>query len=302
MTGPFRYRHCGLLLESSISLPLRTDIALEPQADVTVTAGALQPGLPGYVAARRHFHFHADGSCVLHSPDGIKFHLANGRAIRVDAPAQADQRDLRAWLLGPALALVLHQRGLPPLHATAVTVAGQAVAIAGDSGHGKSTTARALARRGHLILSDDHVIIDPVTRLVPPGSAGLRLWADVAGLFADEVTESARIRPEEDKFTIRRAGLFDVQSRPLAAIFVLSPVPCDRPAIRRLSPGQAVPMLHRHVVRLRLATIMGGASAIFRWATAIARCTRVYSLLRPSDLTRLDELARLIEQCAEEGG
>ncbi len=67
--------------------------------------------------------------------------------------------DAATYLLGPVLGLFLRLRGVTCLHASAVAFGGQAVAFVGSEGAGKSTTAAALALRGHAILSDDVVAL-----------------------------------------------------------------------------------------------------------------------------------------------
>lgn len=59
--------------------------------------------------------------------------------------------------LGAPLALLLAARGRFLLHASAIEVAGRAVALVGESGAGKSTLARAAAGRGLIRLADDQL-------------------------------------------------------------------------------------------------------------------------------------------------
>ena len=56
-------------------------------------------------------------------------------------------------------ALLMQTRSCQVLHAAAVGIKGQAIAIAGASGNGKSTLAFALSQRGHRHLADDAVVI-----------------------------------------------------------------------------------------------------------------------------------------------
>ena len=88
---------------------------------------------------------------------------------------------LRLYLLGPALALLLHQRGFLVLHASAVSLDGGVVAFLGHSGHGKSTTAATLHARGAAIVADDVVAVDlgaPGGPAALPGFPLLKLWPD----------------------------------------------------------------------------------------------------------------------------
>ncbi|WP_158280145.1 hypothetical protein [Azospirillum sp. TSH100] len=298
----FRYQYGGLVLQSAAALPLAPDIDPDRPADVTVTFGPLPIPTADCVRAKPHFQMHADGTCILRTLQGIRFLFDNGRALRVEVPDGLDRRLVRSWLIGPGLGILLHQRGLPPLHACAVTLGERAVAIAGDSGAGKSTTARALMQRGHRLLAEDQAVIDPVTGRVWPGAPDLRLWAEAAGAFGDPMTEDTRLEAGEDKFTIASDRLFDPRPRPLAALFVLSSDHAvERPVAERLGSAAATASLHRYVYRLRLATFMGATPVIFHWAAALTAGVPVFALRRPRDLSRLDELAAHIERITENG-
>lgn len=305
MTETFRYRYGGLVFQSTAPLPLIGDSAGDGQGDaavdIEVTFGPLPMPQAACLRAKPHFQMYADGTAVLRSSQGIRLLLDQGRHLRLEVPDGLDSRLLQSWLVGPGLGLILHQRGTPPLHASAITLAGRAIAIAGDSGAGKSTTTRALLHRGHRLLAEDQAVIDPISKRLYPGAPDLRLWAEAARLFGDPMIEESRVGAEEDKFTIGSLRKrFDSEARPLTALFILSSDPADRPDAERLSGAAAAAALHRHVYRLRLATFMGLGPGIFRWATALAANVPVYTLRRPHDLSRLDELAAFIEQVTEQ--
>ncbi len=294
-------RYAGLVLQSPAPLPLMPEADPSRPVDVTIEFGPLPVPAAACLRARPHFHMYADGTSVLRSPDGIRMLFDGGRRLRVEVPDGLDHRLVQEWLIGPGLGLLLHQRGLPPWHACAVTLAGRAIAIAGDSGAGKSTTARALLHRGHRLLAEDQALIDPVSKQLYPGAPDLRLWAEAARHFGDPMRADAQVGAEEDKFTITSLRrLFDSEPRPLAALFILLPDTTDWPAAERLGAGRAAAALHRHVYRLRLASFMGLGRGIFRWATALAATVPVFALRRPKCLSRLDELAACIEQVTEQ--
>lgn len=58
-------------------------------------------------------------------------------------------------LVGIGLGLLLHRRGTTCLHGSVVSVHGRTIALLGDSGAGKSTTAAALVAQGGTLISDD---------------------------------------------------------------------------------------------------------------------------------------------------
>jgi hypothetical protein len=75
--------------------------------------------------------------------------------------------DLFDRLVHALLARLLGQ-GIYAIHASAVVYRGAALALAGPSGHGKTTLALGLLRRGLGLLSDEFAIVEPATRQVLP--------------------------------------------------------------------------------------------------------------------------------------
>jgi hypothetical protein len=301
MSAAGDYLYGGLIFRSSVPLPLMP-LSLDARpVDVDVAFAPLPAPTAECLRAMPHFAMYADGTAILRSPHGIRMLIDNGRALRIEVPEGVDARLVQSWLIGPGLGLIMHQRGVPPLHACAVSRAGRALAIAGDSGAGKSTTARALMERGYDLMAEDQAIIDPAHTTLFPGVTDLRLWAAAAERFGERTEERSRVGVHEDKFTISSSReRFDRTSRPLAALFVLSCEPAETPVSTRLSGGAAAHALHRHIYRQRLATFMGRGADMFGWATALAARVPVYAVRRPNDLSRLDALAAHIEQVVEQ--
>jgi hypothetical protein len=113
--------------------------------------------------------------------DETRFWLdPKGTSVWATWPAAQSLEDLATYLLGPVLGLVLRLRGVPCLHASAVTFGDSTVAFVGSEGKGKSTTAAALASRGYPVISDDIVAL--VERegsfFVLPAYPYLSLWPE----------------------------------------------------------------------------------------------------------------------------
>ena len=80
------------------------------------------------------------GACSR-STTSRRYAITAGSRIIVDAAPEVPARNVRLFLLGSAMGMLIHQRGLLPLHANAVEIDGRAVAFMGRSGAGKSTLA-----------------------------------------------------------------------------------------------------------------------------------------------------------------
>ena len=126
-------------------------------------------------------HYQLDGGGLLVVENIGRFFARGGGELLVEPAAGAPPRNLRLFLLGSAMGMLLHQRGLLPLHANAVVIGGRAVAFTGPSGAGKSTLAAWFRDFGYELLCDDVCVIaqdEAGAAVVYPGLPRLRLWRD----------------------------------------------------------------------------------------------------------------------------
>lgn len=224
------------------------------------------------------------------------FLVRSGHEIIVEPAPGVDERVLRLFVLGPALAVLLHQRGWLVLHASAVAIDGETVAFLGGRGWGKSTTAAALHARGHGIVADDvtAVRLDTGHPMVSPSFPQLKLWPEVAvSSLGDDLQALPRLHPDREKRARPVARSFPSASLPLKRIYVLGEGESQR--IEPLRPQEALVELVRHsYVSLLLQTTE--ASSHFLQCSSVVRNVPVLNLRRPRSLPALSDLARLVEE------
>ena len=227
------------------------------------------------------------------------FSLDEGREVLV-TPATSDREVLRMYLLGGIMAALLYQRGLLPIHASAVSIGGEAALFVGEQGRGKSTLAASFYGRGHQVLADDVAAIAvretgctvtpafPLVKLFP--AVGERLGCDSAShLFLHEL-ESKRGLPVEDRFC--------AQPTPLGGIFLLARG--ERPALHAVPPETSLLALLQHSCPTRLN--LPGDEAHFLACAKVARETPVFRLERPHPTEQLPTVCTLVESAMEHAG
>lgn len=131
---------------------------------------------------------------------------------------------LSLYILSEALGLILYQRGLFLLHASAVQIGEQVVIFAGVPGAGKSTTAAAFAKLGYTVLSDDMVAIDLNSGdkpMVYPAFPQIKIWQPAVEGLGYDISTLATLYPGSRKRVIRKPQNFPTKPFPLAHIFFL---------------------------------------------------------------------------------
>lgn len=180
-------------------------------------------------------------------PDGTQFWVDHRReTVWATWPETLSLEETCTYLLGPILGLLLRLRGTTCLHASAVNIAGRAVAFVGAAGTGKSTTAAAFARQSFSVLSDDIV---PVVEhddsfVVPPAYSHLCLWPDSVKALYGSPDALPRFHPnwEKRRLVLGESGThFEQHALPLGAIYLLgSPRATSPPYVERVRPRAAL--------------------------------------------------------------
>ena len=155
--------------------------------------------------------------------------------------------DVATYLLGPVMGFVLRRRSVLALHASAVCIGGQAVALCGESQAGKSTTAAALALRGIPVLCEDITpLIEEDGRFqVDPGYPRVCLWPDAVEKLFGARDALPRLTPSWEKFYLPLDGgnaKFEEQRRVVSAVYLFAPrvAEADAPRIETISAREAL--------------------------------------------------------------
>ena len=239
------------------------------------------PELPG--ASEIYGHLVHGSQVLLRFPEIGSFFVREGASIVATPVDDLEERVTRLFTLGPAMAVLLHQRGSLVLHASSVAIGDGGVAFLGDSEWGKSTTAAAFMLAGHDLVADDitAVSIHEGRAAVVPAFPQIKLWPESARTLGLDPDQLPLIHPDLDKVALRRAESFAHDPLPVSAVFVLGPG--DSPEATPLAPAEAVVELirHTHVVDLLRAT--GTESAHLRQCASLAEGVPMFRLAVPPD-------------------
>lgn len=304
---PFFHTAYGLTIESSLLLPelrsLPEGAAAESGADLTIRKRCAAEAL---VACSKDGEFCVTReTAVLMWPNVARFTLRSGREVEIEAVPGVSDDTLRAFVLGPVLAIVLHQRGYLVLHASAAALQDgaetwSAVGFLGHSGEGKSTMAALLHARGHRVVADDFIAVPTANTarhwkspLIFPGFARLRLSPQSLGALGRDPNALPLLYPAQDRRVCPAEERFQTTGLPLRRLYVLQSGPEVR--FQVLPPSLAMVLLVQHLYCAGLLPPLESAEA-FRQCGVLARHLEVHQLQRPRDLALLDQVAMVVEE------
>ena len=216
------YSIFGLHIASDIRLP--TDEHNHAPVDATITLNTTPRNLP-HIATQTSWYELNDTQCLFHIDGVARYFIEHGTTIIVEPHLQATYDAIRLWLLGSAMGALLYQRGILPIHASAVQTPTGAILIAGETGMGKSTTAAGLVERGYRLMSDDvcPITVDAAgTAWVAPAYPRQKLCEDAVEHLGLDASDLERLPHYEDKLVLPRIDHFCDTPQPVRAVYVLA--------------------------------------------------------------------------------
>ena len=267
---------------------------VEQGADVAIARGEVPDALSDGVDAGGLAWQCAGDRVLIVVPCGIRFLVEGGETIRYEVEDGVGAADLRLFLLGTAWPVLAMQRGLLPLHASAIADGADVHAFSGASATGKSTLAAALAVRGHSFFADDVVLIDP-NRL--DGEAfcwryeDLKLWPKALALVG--VSGAGLVREVAD-FDKRYAVAPNFSPRVdgrLRTLRVLEKSYALGTPLRNtpLRGNKALRAVYDAIHRRPYAVAIFGRARLFEWSAHLLRLVDVSIFQRSVTPARFDE-------------
>ncbi|HOT13665.1 MAG TPA: hypothetical protein PK252_02785 [Bacteroidales bacterium] len=282
MEKTFKYQVFGLNIISEIELPIPEKSF--DTAQVEIRFGETPFTLGG--EARRGVVYEALPNAVLIKVfDIARFHIVDGSAIIVQPLEKYDNKSAVAFIMGSVFASLLYQRGIMPLHASALEYKGKIIVICGVSGAGKSTLALGLAKQGFRIICDDIVPIYFQNGL-PMASSGFnqsKIWKDTAAIMDISVEPLVKVREEIDKFYYEAENVL-LTNEPLSVkhIFILSATNKENLETKNIEGKDKFLVLRNHLFRKQIAFSMGLEARLFGSLAKLAASVPVTKIERPT--------------------
>ena len=261
-------------------------------ADVVIRRGPVPETLADMEKEGAAWEY-APGRVLVKPPAGMRFLVEGGDTIRYATEPGVDDVDVRLFLLGSAWGALVLQRGLLPLHASAVCVGEDVFGFTGHPGAGKSTLAAALAARGRRFFADDVLVLDPASFADSVrcwGYKDLKLWPDAVKMTGAASGQRVRTVPDLEKTYAAPAIASTRVSGRLRKLYVLIRRNSDRPCQIKATTGlRSMVALRTAVYRRPYALAIAGEHQLYRWLAALAASVSVLRFERPFTHSQFDD-------------
>ncbi len=226
------------------------------------------------------------------------FLIKNGNSITVSPMKDSDEDQIRLLILGTCMSALLIQRGILPLHGSAVAINGKAYAFIGHSGAGKSTLASAFILRDYQLLSDDVIAVSLSKKgnipYVTPSYPQQKLWQDSLNNFGMNSNNYRSIFGRENKYSIPMSSNYVATQLPLAGVFELVKSDCKGIGIRRIEKLESFSTIYSHTFRNFLIQGLGLMDWHFQTSAEILNKIPIFQLQRANSESSVEQLVSKI--------
>jgi hypothetical protein len=295
------YVIAGLKVTSDVAMPTATPSEIPFHAsDVTIR---IEPGPLAVADAtyRDHQIEAAKQDFLFRAMEGLAFQIRNGREIIISRNGKVTDSDVALFLVGSAWGVLCHQRGLLPLHCSAIEVGNKAVAFTGPSGAGKSTLAAGFLQRGYRHLCDDVCIVDLSGKTVSvlPMPKGVKLWRDATDALTLERGPLISSIENLDKHYVAIPGTEIKEPRELSALYVLAEAGGTAPAIEPLRRADCFREVGASIYLCEWLCLLRDRLEIFKMVSDVAQRVRVFRFSRQRDISRFEQGMQMLEKHME---
>lgn len=290
------YRAFGLNISSDICiLELQKG---EGVADINIICGIVPTELNEVVWSDEYIKV-SKNELLLYVEGVAKYYVKDGKTIIVEPSEQCNDNSVKLYLLGTAIGTALLQKGIIPIHGSAVVIDGKCVIFTGISGAGKSTLSSAFRKMGYEFLADDVSVVtinEAGIPLVQPSYPQQKLWSDSLESMGEDHNRFSKIEDNEDKYVIPVKKGFLSSPVPLYAIFELNPYECSSVQIAQILGSEKLVTLLKNIYRVELLSSFGIKGDYFKKCLNVAKPTAFFKIIRPKEGFFLEEQIRLVRE------
>jgi len=198
MAKTFSYKAFGLIIKSDFEIPEL--FVSNGKPDVEIKIGRTPINIKEVI--NKGVRYKAGKNEFLLELDNIaKYYVADGNQIMVEVFKNEVNKEVRLFLLGSAFGALFIQRGLLPIHGSAIKFGEKATVFTGLSGVGKSSIAAYFVSQGYQVLADDISVVNHSLEVVP-GFPKMKLWNDILQKLEIKDHNLEQIRPEMKKYQL----------------------------------------------------------------------------------------------------
>lgn len=294
----FMYKIYGLIIRSDMEIEELISVNQFSNYDATISLAKVPRHIENIVYDGEKVKYSRE-KFYLHIQDVAHFYVAHGTLVIVELEGKGRLSEVKAFLLGSCLGILLSQRNTIAIHGGAVAINGAAIIITGETGAGKSSLISAFINSHYKFLADDVVALEKEKNgdvAAIPAFPQQKLCRDVMKIMGYQIEAGSLIDKQRDKFTISVRRSFLPKSVPLKAIYEINVIDKGNVRVEELIGTAKLILILKNIYRIEIISLENFEPEYFKKCIQIAKAVKAYKITRPKNKFSLDEQVMLIEK------
>ena len=222
--------------------------------------------------------------------------IIQGKRILIDKELDATLLDVKQFLLGSCLGMIMLQRDMIAIHGGTIAMNGKGLIITGNRGAGKSTLTSALRLKGYPLVADDVSAMKSL--MVQPAYPQQKVCEDMMNYLGYHSTNYKHINlDQKTKYLIPTKDQFSYNPVPLKGIIELvSDEMIDHIEVEELKGSEKLMTIYNNIYRIEMKRCAGINPTFFKQCVQLTSEIPVYRMKRPTGKWTVDHQIKWIEQ------
>lgn len=226
------------------------------------------------------------------------YEITNGNKIVVDPDDNCDIEDLKKFIIGSSLGLLLFQRNIIALHGGSLTIDNQSIIISGSIGAGKSTTIASLINKGYGFLTDD---VSSITKnynneyVVNHCIPHQKLCKSTADMFGYDIDNLYKIDKTKNKYFTPKLDNFVKTPQKLKALFYLTVSDDDTVTYKEVLGAEKFNIILSNIFRKEFIPNNLFKTEYIKECLSLSKNISIYRISRPHGKNSINEVISTIE-------
>lgn len=288
------YEVYGLKIKSYIELPelLKSN---DVNYEINICRGITPINILNSIEQGRNLYLSLNCKEIWFNIRSIGTYLIyNGNNIVVDKDIDANLEDVKAYLLGSALGMILFQRNTLAIHGGTTVINNKTLTIVGDSGSGKSTLTAALRLKKYLFVADDVSVIND-NLMINLSYPQQKLCKDTMLKLGYDINKFKKIDDDREKYKIPVKKDFVYEPVRMGAICEIKIGDNSKVEIEEIKGKEKLIILISNIYRIELIKKSGIPPEYFKKCLEIAKNIKFYRMYRPKDKYTISEQIKVLE-------
>lgn len=222
--------------------------------------------------------------------------MIQGHRILIEKELDATLLDVKQFLLGSCLGMIMLQRDMIAIHGGTIAMNGKGLLITGNRGAGKSTLTSALRLKGYPLVADDVSAMKSL--MVQPAYPQQKVCEDMMNYLGYHPAQYKHINLDQKiKYLIPTGNQFSYDPVPLQGVIELvSDETLEHIEVEELKGSDKLMTIYNNIYRIEMKICAGVNPTFFKQCVQLTSEIPVYRMKRPTGKWTVDHQIKWIEQ------